>query len=145
MPGTAREVGVSRILDPEQNVAGAVRYLTKLFERWEREIPDSTERLKFVLAAYNTGTGHVQDAQRLAQKNGGDPTLWDDVAYWLLQKSKRAVYTDPVVRHGFSRGLEPVTYVQKILERFANYRQHVPSGDDGSEGLEEPVVGESKT
>ena len=125
MPGTAREVGVRDPYDPEENVGGGVRYLEKLSSQWESEIPDPDERLKFVLASYNTGRGHVQDAQRLTEKNGGDPRVWDEVAYWLLQKSKRSVYTDPVVQYGFSRGLEPVTYVAKILDRFENYRQMV--------------------
>lgn len=126
MPATAREVGVSSAYDPEENVAGGTRYLERLNGMWEDEIPDPTERLKFVLASYNTGRGHVQDAQRLAEKNGGNPQDWDDVAYWLLQKSKREVYTDPVVKFGFARGLEPVTYVAKILDRFENYRQMAP-------------------
>lgn len=131
MPGTAREVGVSDPFDPAQNVGGGARYLQRLTEQWEPEIPDPDERLKFVLASYNTGRGHVQDAQRLTVKNGGDPKVWDEVAYWLLQKSKRSVYTDPVVRYGFSRGLEPVTYVAKILDRFENYRQMVPARGEG--------------
>lgn len=126
MPGTAREVGVRSVNDPAQNVAGAVRYINGLERQWLKDIADPAERLKFVLASYNTGRGHVQDAQRLTVKNGGDPKKWDDVAFWLLQKSKRAVYTDPVVRHGFSRGLEPVLYVRKILERLDHYRQFVP-------------------
>ncbi|HEX6250548.1 MAG TPA: transporter substrate-binding domain-containing protein [Gemmatimonadaceae bacterium] len=128
MPGTAREVGVRNASDPAENVAGAVRYLEQLVRRWTPLVADPTERLKFVLASYNTGPGHVFDAQRLAEKHGLDPARWDDVAFWLLQKSKRAVYTDPVVRHGFSRGLEPVLYVQKILERFEHYREFVPEG-----------------
>jgi membrane-bound lytic murein transglycosylase F len=126
MPGTARDLRVRNVNDPEQNVDGAVRFLQQLTARWTERIPDPTERLKFVLASYNTGPGHVDDAQRLTEKHGGDPTRWDEVAYWLLQKSKRAVYTDPVVRYGFSRGLEPVLYVQKILERFEHYREFVP-------------------
>ncbi|CAN5258031.1 transglycosylase SLT domain-containing protein [soil metagenome] len=126
MPGTARGLRVRNVNDPEQNVDGAVRFIQQLNTRWIELIADSTERLKFVLASYNTGPGHVYDAQRLAEKHGGDPTRWDDVAFWLLQKSKRSVYTDPVVRYGFSRGLEPVLYVQKILERFEHYREFVP-------------------
>lgn len=125
MPGTAQEVGVRDPYDPGQNVAGGARYLQKLAEQWSGEIADPDERLKFVLASYNTGRGHVQDAQRLAEKNGRDPHVWDDVAFWLLKKSERAVYTDPVVQYGFSRGLEPVTYVAKILDRFENYREMV--------------------
>jgi membrane-bound lytic murein transglycosylase F len=127
MPGTARDLRVGNVLDPEQNVQGAVRFLADLSSRWDSVIPDPAERLKFVLASYNTGPGHVEDARRLAKKNGGDPTRWDDVAFWLVQKSKRAVYTDPVVEHGFSRGLEPVLYVSRVLERFGHYRQFVPA------------------
>lgn len=125
MPGTAREVGVRNSRDPEQNVAGAVRYIRKLEQQWRDEIPDEEQRLRFVLASYNAGRGHVLDAQRLAEKNGDDPQKWDDVAYWMLQKSKRAVYTDPVVRHGYVRGLEPVTYVELILSRFDHYQEFV--------------------
>ena len=88
-------------------------------------VADSTERLKFVLASYNAGAGHVEDAQRLAAKHGDDPKKWDSVAYWLLQLSQAEGYTDPVVKFGFCRGLEPVTYVSVILDRFEHYRQFV--------------------
>jgi membrane-bound lytic murein transglycosylase F len=116
---------VSDPWDPDQNVAGAVRFLRDLERIWTPRIPDPAERLKFILAAYNTGTGHVEDAQRLAEKNGGNPAVWKDVSFWLLQKSKRQVYTDPVVKYGFSRGLEPVTYVDRVLDRFEHYKQFV--------------------
>jgi membrane-bound lytic murein transglycosylase F len=125
MPGTAREVGVTNSWDPEQNVRGGVRYLAGLLRTWTPDIPDEDERMKFVLASYNVGRGHVLDAQRLTEKHGGNALVWDEVAYWLLQKSKREVYSDPVVRHGYARGLEPVTYVAKILDRYAHYLQLV--------------------
>ena len=67
---------------------------------------------KFILASYNCGAGHVEDAQRLAEKYGSNPECWDDVAYWLLQESKIQYSTDPVVKYGFCRGIEPVTYVK---------------------------------
>lgn len=125
MPPTAREFGVTDPLDPEQNVRGAVNFLKWLRNYWDKRIPDEGERLKFILASYNTGAGHVQDAQRLAEKYGGDPQKWDDVAYWLLQKSTQQYSADPVVKFGFCRGIEPVNYVSHILERFEHYRQFV--------------------
>ncbi len=129
MPATAREFGVRNMNNPEENVEGAVRFLQWLNEYWAEYIPDEQERLRFILASYNTGHGHVQDARRLAEKNGDDPNKWEDVAYWLLQKSRRAVYTDPVVKYGFARGLEPVTYVSRILARFDHYQQFVTEED----------------
>jgi membrane-bound lytic murein transglycosylase F len=125
MPRTAREYGVTDMLNPEENVAGAVRFLQWLTKRWSARIPDETERLKFILASYNTGAGHVEDAQRLTEKYGGNPLRWDDVSYWLLQKSTQQYSTDAVVKFGFCRGLEPVTYVSLILERFDHYKQFV--------------------
>jgi membrane-bound lytic murein transglycosylase F len=67
----------------------------------------------------------VEDAQRLAEANNDNPKRWADVSYWLLQKSKREVYTKPMVKYGFSRGIEPVTYVAIILDRFSHYKQFV--------------------
>ena len=125
MPATGRQFGVRNPNDPAQNVAGAVRFLQWLTRYWTPRIPDPEERLKFVLASYNTGSGHVEDAQRLAEANHDNPKRWADVAYWLLQKSKREVYTLPVVKYGFTRGIEPVTYVAIILDRFAHYKQFV--------------------
>jgi membrane-bound lytic murein transglycosylase F len=125
MPATARQFGVRSRTDPEQNVRGAVKFLQWLDDHWEERIGDSSERLRFVLASFNVGAGHVEDAQHLAEKHGDDPKRWNDVAYWLLQKSKAEYYTDPVVKYGFCRGVEPVTYVSIILDRFQHYRQFV--------------------
>ena len=125
MPKTAKEFGVTNALDPADNVQGAVKFLKWLQRYWARRIPDENERLKFVLASYNTGAGHVEDAQRLTEKYGGDPKKWDDVSYWLLQKSTQQYSADAVVKFGFCRGLEPVNYVNNILERFDHYKQFV--------------------
>ena len=125
MPATARAFGVTDAYDPAQNVSGAARFLEWLDGYWKEKIADEQERLKFILASYNAGPGHVEDARRLAEKQGDDATVWEDVAYWLLRKSEQAVYSDPVVRYGFCRGLEPITYVARILDRFDHYRQFV--------------------
>jgi membrane-bound lytic murein transglycosylase F len=125
MPGTARQVGVRDAFDPEDNVGGAVRYLKWLDEFWDERVEDEGERLKFILASYNAGPGHVEDAQRLASKYGGDPLLWEHVSYWLLQKSTQKYSADEVVKFGFCRGLEPVNYVDHILRRYARYKAFV--------------------
>ena len=125
MPATARQYGARAILDPAQNVAAGVKFLQWLDRYWAPKIADPAERLRFVLASYNAGAGHVEDARRLAEKHGGDPDRWTDVAYWMLQLSKAEYYDDPVVRYGFVRGLEPVTYVGLILARFEHYKQFV--------------------
>lgn len=124
MPRTARELGIDA-RDPEESIEGACRYLRRIEEAWRPAVKRRAERLKFVLASYNVGLGHVQDAFRLAEKNGDDATSWENVAYWLIRKSKREVFDDPVVKYGFARGTEPVGYVDAILSRWDHYREFV--------------------
>jgi membrane-bound lytic murein transglycosylase F len=135
MPRTARELRVKDPRDPAQSIEAACRYLWKLDSQLADEIPNEPERRKFILASYNVGLGHVSDARRLAAKNGDDPNKWSDVAYWLIRKSKRNVYNDPVVKYGYARGTEPVAYVDLILDRFEHYKQFVAKEKVEAEAL----------
>lgn len=130
MPRTARELRVDPH-DPRQSIEGACRYLWKFDDHFKDAIPREEERIRFILASYNVGLGHVEDARRLAKKYGDDPGDWDDVAYWLIRKSKRGVYNDPVVKYGFARGTEPVDYVERILDRFEHYKAFVEKEPGG--------------
>ncbi len=124
MPVTAHNMGVpiGRESDPEESVRAAVKYLSytgSVFGSVPKE-----ERYKFVLAAYNSGIGHVQDAMALAEKYGCDKNVWDDnVERYLLLKSNEEYYTDPVCKNGYLRGAETEKFVRSTLERYERYRE----------------------
>ena len=101
MPGTASHLGLamSDIHDPEKNISAAARYISEL-NGYFRNIPSAAERQLFVLASYNGGYFHVQDAMALARKNGKSPHRWRDVAYYILALEQPKYYNDPVVKHG---------------------------------------------
>lgn len=123
MPITAERYGVTIKSSPEQQIHAGVQFIKWLDDKLAPMVTNDVERLKFVLASYNVGLGHIFDARRLAQKNGKNPNLWDDnVDYFLLNKSKPGYYTDPEVQYGYCRGEEPYYYVKEILERFVHYR-----------------------
>ena len=126
LPATAKRFGVSSLRDPGQNIKAGTSYLKYLDNFW-KEIPDSLERKKFVLASYNAGPGHVSDARRLAEKYGKDPDIWDEnVAEYIKLKSHPKYYRDPVVRHGYCRGMQPYLYVKKIIGRYRHYEKFIP-------------------
>ncbi|WP_338235734.1 transglycosylase SLT domain-containing protein [Persicobacter diffluens] len=130
MPNTAKFFGKneSDLYNPGENIAAGTEYLNWLNKFWARRIEDPKERIKFILASYNAGQGHVLDAQRLAKKYGKDPEKWEDnVEFYLLKKSEATFYKDPVVKSGYCRGREPVTYVKSILKRYDSYQQLIPS------------------
>jgi len=127
MPETAQSFGVdtTKITSPQENIRGGLRFLEWLNDQLKDQVPDQEERIKFVLASYNVGLGHVLDAMRLAEKYGKDPQKWDDVSYYLLNKSKPKFFNDPVVKYGYCRGEEPYNYVNEILERYEHYKNVV--------------------
>jgi len=122
MPATAKELGVVDANDPEQNIRAGIKYLSRMYGYWEN-IPDSIQRIKFAMASYNCGYGHVKDAQKLAKKYQKDTLNWDDgVDQFVLNLSKPKYYNDPVVKYGYARGSEPYNYVLDIFERYKNYK-----------------------
>ncbi len=123
MPETADFMNVDLDAGVSEHISGGVRYLKWLDQRLIREIEDEEERVKFVLASYNVGLGHVLDARRLAVKYGKNPNVWKgNVDYYVLNKSNPKYYLDPVVRHGYARGQEPYRYVSEIIDRYHHYR-----------------------
>ncbi|MGQ1891813.1 transglycosylase SLT domain-containing protein [Thermophagus sp. OGC60D27] len=123
MPETADYFGVSNIENPRENIRGGVEFLRWLDERLKNRVPDPQERIKFVLASYNVGIGHVFDAMKLAEKYGKDPQKWEDnVDFYVLHKSEPKYFNDPVVKYGYCRGEEPYHYVTEILERYDHYK-----------------------
>jgi len=124
MPATAREFGASDPWDPVQNIEAGVRFIRWLEDYWKNHIADEGERRFFVMASYNVGHGHVQDARRLAEVHGGDPDRWfGHVEEYMLKKSNPEYYNREEVRFGYASGIEPVTYVQTIQNLFAHYQQ----------------------
>jgi membrane-bound lytic murein transglycosylase F len=122
MEPTAREFGAKNLYDPIQSLEAGGNYINWLQKAFSKQIQDSVERQKYVLASYNVGIGHMQDAIRLTKKYGGDPTKWEgNVEKYLLLKSQKKYYTDPVVKYGYCRGEEPVNYVHEILDRYQQY------------------------
>jgi membrane-bound lytic murein transglycosylase F len=130
MPATARELGVQNRSNPKENLEGGTAYLAELYERWS-SIPDSTQRIKFTLASYNCGYHHVVDAQRLAKMQDKNPNRWDEnVEKALLKLSYPKYYNKEAVEYGYVRGIEPVTYVEQIFERYEHYRQLIPASKE---------------
>lgn len=122
MPGTAAQFNLpkERAFIPTDNVQAAARIIRHLQQQFSG-IANAEERVKFVLAAYNGGLGHVRDAQALARKNGQSDQKWEHVGYYVRNLSNARYYRDPVVRHGYMIGSETYNYVESIMQRWQQY------------------------
>lgn len=119
---TAKSVGVTDRLNPEQSVKGGVEYLRRMVER----VPDSVEtheKIWFALASYNVGYGHVMDARRLTKKQGGNPDAWSDVKERLPLLRQQKYFSQ--TRYGYARGDEAKNYVENIRRYYQSIIGHV--------------------
>lgn len=129
MPRTGKAHGATNLADPQDNIRAGTEYLKWLDERWAG-LTDEEQRLKFILASYNAGKGHVDDARRLAKKNNKDPDIWDDnVADYMPALAKKEYFNDEVVKYGYCRGGECVRFVKGVLERYSHYKSRIELAD----------------
>jgi membrane-bound lytic murein transglycosylase F len=108
---TAKMLGVKNRLDPKQSIIGGTRHLKQMI-KFVPEGVAGEDRLKFALAAYNIGLGHIHDAQSLAKKLGLNPNVWSDLKITLPLLSQKRYYR--TLKYGYARGSEPVKYVEAI-------------------------------
>lgn len=124
MPGTAKRYGLDTIdATAEQSLKAGTDYLIDLDKYWRMYIPDKKERIKFILASYNAGLGHIIDARNLAMIHGKDQNTWyNNVESMILLKSNPMIYNDPIVKCGYCRGQETYMYVKEIVYRYMYFK-----------------------
>jgi membrane-bound lytic murein transglycosylase F len=109
---TMRRLGINKSrLDPQASIEGGGRYIARVRRRIPKRVHEP-DRTWMALAAYNVGTGHLEDARILAQSDGADPDKWIDVKKYLPLLSQKKWYKQ--TKYGYARGNEPVRYVENI-------------------------------
>lgn len=108
---TAKEMGIKNRLDPAESIMGGVKYLRKLYNRYEGiQEPD---RALIALASYNIGHGHIVDAQEIARKRNLNPHRWSSLEEILPLLRYPKYYKR--TKNGSCRGTEAVRYVNQII------------------------------
>lgn len=133
LPSTAQQVKGIRwpkdvdraLLDPEFNIRLGAKYLRWLMARFEEAGVQKKQQIRFALAAYNAGLGHVMDARVLATETGLNPNLWFGNVEQAIQLKKDRNWHKKT-RFGFCRADQVVNYVRRIQTRFDVYVRHVP-------------------
>jgi membrane-bound lytic murein transglycosylase F len=129
MPSVAKtyKTSFSKLSSPDLNIALGTKYFRWIYNHFDKPEFTDEDKIKFSLASYNAGIGHVHDARALAQKYKLNPNVWtDNVEVMLLNKSARKYYSDPVVKHGHCRGFETRVYVRNIMQYYEHYQNFRP-------------------
>jgi membrane-bound lytic murein transglycosylase F len=112
---TAKQVGVTNRLDPEQSIMGGSKYIQGLEARLPEQI-QGPDRIWFALAAYNIGFGHVMDTRNITRNEGANPDRWQEVKAYLPYLQNSQYYKQTY--YGYARGNEAVQYVEGIRKYY---------------------------
>lgn len=139
MPIAAADVGAEAFHAPDDNIRTGVRYLKRLEQIFHEA--RGRDRLALVLAAYNAGPGHVQDAQTLARRFGYDPHRWENSMNMMMPLLEDPAYYQ-ALPSGYADGQATVTYVERILIRYERYKVQAGGGPVAGDG-EDQAAGAS--
>ena len=121
MPNTGPSYGVYPDSPVNVQIDGGTKMIKTLLNRY-KNIPSESDRIKFALAAYNAGFGHIDDAMKLAGKYDLDPYKWDDNVKVMFENlTKPEFYRDPATKCGAYRG-HAVRYAEDVYERYINWK-----------------------
>lgn len=127
MPTTAKRFGVLPSMSGEQQITHGAKLIDYLRNKYKDEVIDKKQLVKFVIAAYHTGSGHIDDARRIAKKLNKNPNVWDsNVDSCLVLKAKPSIYNLPEVKSGYHYGKRSKKYVNDVWNRYLHYKNIYP-------------------
>jgi membrane-bound lytic murein transglycosylase F len=108
---TAKRLRIVDRLEPQQSIVAGARYLADLKRALPQRISEP-DRTWIALAAFNIGTGHLEDARALAARQKFNPDSWSDLKKTLplLAQTNLADRT----KYGAARGGQAVVFVETV-------------------------------
>lgn len=135
---TADQMKLSNRLDARENIIAGAQYLALL----KGQIPDriqEPDRTWLALAAYNQGSGHLEDARVLTSRAKQNPDSWSDIKKWMPKLNQQEIYE--TVKHGYARGGEAVVLVENIRNYHEMLKRLEPEQTSFSFKLSKPLRG----
>lgn len=115
MPGTAEQMGVEDIINPEKGIEAGAKYLHRL-SRGFKFIDDEDEMVRFTLASYNAGAARINDCIEYAREQGVDPTIWDNIVSIIPNMREEGLF----------QGIETIAYVETVLGIYGEFCRICP-------------------
>lgn len=120
MARTALHMGYKDFTSAEDNIKVAITYMHWLKKQIKKMDIHPEEEIWFILAAYNSGLGHIQDAIKLTKALKGDTSRWfGHVEKSLLLLEKPTYYKK--ARYGYAQARQTIHYVNNIQHFYLSY------------------------
>jgi len=132
-----RQLKIEDHRSPKNNLIAGIYYYAMLVGRYHEA--GDTNKYKFALAAYNAGSGHVEDAMSIAYYFREDYFNWDIVKEYmkLLSSGNDSIHTSVWGTRPpngvFANWSEPYYYVENISWYWQQYKKLYPLPKDNPE------------
>ena len=118
MPRTARYYEIDDLLDPEKNIKAGTQHLKRLQKLYAKCGMESSEMIKFTLAAYNAGEGRIADCRNFAESRQADKNCWEDVVSLIPHMRDDSILQEPSVKLGKFEGYETIAYIDSVMSLY---------------------------
>lgn len=108
MPKTAKHFGVEldEAKDPQTNVDLAVKVLKNIETTLRFGQTEEEQKLRIMLAGYNSGIGNLIEARKIAASNGVNHNSWEQLK-----------------NYGAVNNSETRSFVEKVITKYNQYKQ----------------------
>lgn len=127
MPQTARHYEIHDLLDPEQNIKAGTNHLKRLQRLYSKSGMESSEIIKFTLAAYNAGEGRIADCRRFAEVMDVDKDSWESIADIIPHMREDSILKEESVKLGKFEGYETIAYIDSVMSIYEAFCKICPN------------------
>lgn len=127
MPSTARHYNIDNLLDPKNNLIAGTNHLKRLQRMFSRYGLESTELIKFTLAAYNAGEGRIIDCRNFASSRQIDNSRWDEIVKIIPLMREESILEEESVKLGIFQGYETISYIENIMSLYNAFCEICPA------------------
>ncbi len=119
---------------PTNNLIAGIYYYALLVARYD--VAGEPDKFMLALAAYNCGSGHVEDAMSITYYEGKDYLKWNNVSQALKKLGPDndtlhvKIWKSKPPNGVFTNWIEPVNYVFNIMYYWDQYKKYYPIPED---------------
>lgn len=122
MPATLAKYGADTTATSFQQIEVGVKFLEELKSKYAQNIKNESDLYAFILAAYNSGSGRLDDAISLSKKSGFDKKLWWGNVEKGMKYIRRKELISPDSTDENFKGHHTYFFVRNVMESYTHFR-----------------------